>query len=265
MEAEALLRAGHVDEALKELQAAVRASSADGRLRIFLAQLLMVQGAWQRALGQLQVAAQLLPECVPMAQAYRLLIGAELLRVRVFAGTARPAVLGEPEPWLASLMEAVAALGRGQHGNTIALSITAALEQAETVAGTVNGDAFEWLGDADMRLGPVFEIVMNGRYFWVPGQLIRRLDLESPSDLRDLVWLPGKAEWVNGGTAEVFVPVRYPGSENATETLRLARLTEYQEPLPGLWIASGQRMFATEKGEFPLLEIRSIEFESGTP
>lgn len=261
MEAEALLRAGHVDEALKELQAAVRASSGDGRLRIFLAQLLMIQGAWQRALGQLQVAAQLLPECVPMAQAYRLLIGAELLRAKVFAGTARPAVLGEPEPWLANLMEAVAALGRGQHNN-IARSVVAALEQADTVPGTVNGEAFEWLGDADMRLGPVFEIVMNGRYFWVPGQLIRRLDLESPIDLRDLVWLPGKAEWVNGGTAEVFVPARYPSSENAAEVLRLARLTQYHEVLPDLWVASGQRMLATEKAEFPLLEIRSIEFQS---
>ena len=261
MQAEALLRAGHVDEALKELQAAVRASSADGRLRLFLAQLLMVQGAWQRALGQLQVAAQLLPESVPMAHAYRLLIVAEMTRSAVFAGDSTPAVLGEPEAWLARLIDAVGALGRGQRGASIMQTVASALEEAQTVPGTIDGKPFEWLGDVDMRLGPVFEIVMNGRYFWVPGQHIRRLTLEAPTDLRDLVWLPASVEWVNGGTAEVFIPVRYPKSEQAADAFRLARNTEFDEPIGGLWTATGQRMFATDHGEYPMLETRSIEFE----
>ena len=40
----------------RQLQSEVRGSPADAKLRIFLAQLLMVTGDWDRAVNQLQVA-----------------------------------------------------------------------------------------------------------------------------------------------------------------------------------------------------------------
>ncbi len=36
-----------------------------------------------------------------------------------------------------------------------------------------------------MRLGPVIEAMVNGRYFWVPFAAIGELDFDPPADLRD--------------------------------------------------------------------------------
>ena len=35
--------------------------------------------------------------------------------------------------------------------------------------------AFEWIADADDRLGPVLEAIVNGRYYWVPFERVRRI------------------------------------------------------------------------------------------
>ena len=95
MEADELLRAGRADESLASLQTAVRNAPSDAKLRVFLAQLLMVQGAWERALSQLQVAAQLEPSNSTMAYAYRGAIAAERTRAAVFTGKILPELFGE--------------------------------------------------------------------------------------------------------------------------------------------------------------------------
>ena len=42
------------------------------------------------------------------------------------------------------------------------------MDDAPTAAGTVNGRRFEWIADADSRLGPMLEVIINGRYGWLP-------------------------------------------------------------------------------------------------
>ncbi|WP_327058540.1 tetratricopeptide repeat protein, partial [Escherichia coli] len=59
MNAEELLRAGRVDDALKALQDQVRTQPANAELRVFLFQLLAVLGQWSRANNQLKVAGEL--------------------------------------------------------------------------------------------------------------------------------------------------------------------------------------------------------------
>jgi len=106
----------------------------------------------------------------------------------------------------------------------------------------------------------VLELVVNGRYSWVPFSRIRRLVLEEPSDLRDLVWLPAHVTWTNGGEAVAFVPVRYPGSEqSADDAIALARKTEWTDQGSDLYFGLGQRMFVTDAGEHPVLEVRHVD------
>lgn len=255
------MREGRPDDALSALLDAVRAAPGDPALRLFLAQLSMVQGNWQRALGQLQAAAGLDQAHVNLAQAYRLAIAAEGVREQVFAGARRAPVLGEPEQWMATLIELVSRLGEAGGSAVTGTEFEQALAEVPQVAGRINGDDFAWCGDADMRLGPFFELILNGRYFWVPGHRIRRLAPEEPHDLRDLVWLPVAIEWTNGGTAHALMPTRYPGAAQAEPRLRLARSTEFAESVAGMWVGSGQRMFATDTGEYPLLEIRELLFD----
>ena len=54
-----LLQAADPAGALKALSDEVRAKPGDAKLRVFMAQLLCVLGQWERALNQLNVAAEL--------------------------------------------------------------------------------------------------------------------------------------------------------------------------------------------------------------
>ena len=128
---------------------------------------------------------------------------------------------------------------------------------------------FSWLADADTRLGPVIELHMEGKYYWVPMSRIRRIALEPPANLIDLVFAPAQFVWTNGGEAAGFIPVRYAsgsakfplGSESDPDPrCLLSRLTQWSEATPAFAIGSGQRLLATDTGEYPLLDIRIIDF-----
>lgn len=256
--AEERLAAGDPVEALACVEADVRLKPADVKLRIFLFQLLVILGQWQRALSQLDVIGELDAGGLPMVHAYREAIRGEMLRARVFAGEAAPLVVGEPERWLALLIEAVrVAAGAGPSAGSSLRE--EAFEQAPATAGSLNGEPFDWLADADPRLGPVLEACLNGAYYWIPIHRLQRVEIEAPSDLRDMVWTPATLEWSNGGRTVALIPTRYPGSEvDADGLIRLARKTEWREAGPEVFLGAGQRVLATDAGEYPLLEIREI-------
>ncbi len=252
------LKEGDVAAALKQLQEQIRAAPGDAKLRIFLFQLLALTGRWERSLDQLNLAAKLDPAALAMAQMYREALQCERLRADVFAGRRSPMVLGEPPQWLALLIESILTASRGQAAQSERLR-QQAFEQAPATAGSIDGKPFDWIADADSRLGPVLEAVINGRYYWIPFDRLQSLDLEQPSDLRDLVWAPAHFAFTNGGESVGVVPTRYPGSETSEDgSICLARKTEWQEVSPGVFHGLGQRLFATDAGEFPILDVRTI-------
>jgi type VI secretion system protein ImpE len=123
----------------------------------------------------------------------------------------------------------------------------------------LNGSPFEWVADADSRLGPVLEVLLNGAYYWVPFEHIQSLVLEAPADARDLVWTPAQFTWTNGGEAMGMIPTRYPGSEQAADSaLRLARKTEWQSLGGEHYAGLGQRVFSSDADEIGLLEVREL-------
>ena len=265
MTAEELVKAGQLDAALAELQKQVRANAADPKLRVFLFQLLAVRGDWERALTQLNLAADMKPENLLMAQVCRAALQCEALRADIFAGKRMPLVLGEPAEWLGWLIQANQYTAQGQYAAARELR-EKAFEAAPAVAGRLNGQPFEWIADADQRLGPVLEAIVDGKYYWVPFGNIKQLTIEAPTDLRDVVWTPATFLWANGGSAVGLVPTRYPGSErSADDGLRLARKTEWQEDGGGTVTGLGHRLLATDQSETPLLDVRSIQLDSPAP
>jgi type VI secretion system protein ImpE len=259
MLAEQSLREGRVEEALGELQKLVRTAPDNAEYRVFLFQLLCVLGDWERARAQLKVLGELSPGSLPLVHVYGTAITCELLRREVFAGARTPLILGEPLPWVALLIQALSVAAQGRGAEAAALRAEA-LAKASAASGVIDGEPFEWIADADSRLGPVCEAIVDGRYYWVPFERIRRVTLEAPADLRDVVWAPAKIGLVNGGEATALIPARYPGSESDTNALiRLGRKTEWDEVDPDTFHGRGQRMFATANGEYPLLSVRRIE------
>ena len=257
--AEQALKDGDPQRAMKLLQERIRAAPADARLRVFLFQLLCVQGLWDRALNQLAVVGELDASALPMVQTYRETIQCERLRDEVFLGRKVPLLFGEPEPWLAMLIEALVRDGRGDAADARRLR-DQAFEQAPACAGQADGQPFEWIADADMRLGPVLEAVINGRYYWVPMPRLVAVAFEAPADLRDTVWTAAQLTFANGGESVAFVPTRYAGTDLADAPLALARRTEWREPMAGFHVGAGQRMFATDTGDLPLRDVRAIAF-----
>jgi type VI secretion system protein ImpE len=244
-------------QALKLLQDQVRAQPGDAKLRVFLFQLLCVLGQWDRALNQLTVAGELDAGTLAMVQTYREAIQCERLREQVFQGHKVPLLFGEPQSWVALLIEALLRDGRGEADAARQLR-DQAFEEAPACAGEVDGQPFEWIADADMRLGPVLEALINGRYYWVPLSRLSIVTLEAPADLRDSVWTPAHLQFSNGGESVALLPTRYAGTSLDDPLLALARKTEWSEPLPGFFVGAGQRLLTTDNGDLPLMDVRSI-------
>ena len=259
MLAEQSVREGRIEEALAELQQQVRKAPDNAEYRVFLFQLLCVMGDWERARTQLKVLGELSAGSAPLVHVYGTAITCELLRREVFAGAKTPLILGEPLPWVALLLQGLTEAAQGRGAAAAALRAEA-LEKAQAVAGSIDGQSFDWIADADSRLGPVCEAVIDGRYYWVPFERLRSIALEAPSDLRDVVWMPAQLGLANGGQTAALIPARYPGSEADSDGLiRLGRKTEWDEVSPDTFHGRGQRMFATPGGEYALLSVRRIE------
>jgi type VI secretion system protein ImpE len=259
------LKNGDLGAALAALQDDVRTEPSEAKYRIFLFQLLAAMGDWNRALTQLRIAAQLDESAMTMAQTYREAIGCEFVRERVFRGETAPLVFGEPQQWIALLLQAVGALARGDAAAAAGLR-EEAFGAAPATAGAINGRPFAWIADADMRLGPVLEVIVNGRYYWAPFNAIRTIAVEEPADLRDRVWTPAMVTWANGGEVPAFIPTRYPGIDAGTpDELRLARATDWVDLGADTYAGRGQRIFATDSEDVAIMDMRQLVLETAAP
>lgn len=256
------LHDGNLKEALAQLQEQVRSDPSNVKHRIFLFQLLSVMGEWNRAMTQLDVAADLDAGTLAMVQTYREALRCEALRAEVFAGKRSPMVFGDPEKWVALTMEALRLSADGSYTQSQELR-EQAYEDVPAVSGDVDGQGFEWLADADTRIGPFLEAIVNGNYYWIPFHRIHVIHVEEPVDLRDLVWMPAHFTWSNGGEAVGLIPTRYPGSESSEDNmLRMARKTEWLEKESDVYLGLGQRVFATNDQDYSLMDVRKISLNT---
>ncbi len=253
------LSEGDLDGVLAQLKKQVQKNPASAKERIFLFQLLAVLGDWNRALTQLNVVGELDDAALAMVQTYREALNCEVLREGVFEGTHTPLIFGEPEQWIAELIEALKGVSDGQYEHAQKL-YTQAFATAPATAGEINGEAFNWIADADSRLGPVLEAVINGRYYWVPFHRIAKMQIDAPCDLRDVVWMPAHFTWANGGESVALIPTRYAGSEKAEDAqLKLAKRTDWSACSENLHLGLGQRLLVTDNNEYPLMDIRELK------
>ena len=253
------LKSGDLAETLSTLQDKVRANPADPSLRIFLFQLLCVLGDWKRAINQLKVSAEMDPTAEMMAKTYREAIICEVYRDKVFAGEKEPLIFGEPQEWLAHLIEAQKLFGQGRIAEASELRAKA-FDAAPTTSGTLNGEPFEWIADADMRMGPVLEVIVNGKYFWLPFNKISSLEIEEPTDLRDAVWTAGTLTLPNGGEIVALIPTRYAGTaENGDNAEKLARATNWADAGAETFVGTGQRLLTTDQADVAVMDIRSLK------
>jgi len=258
MDYKELIKSGDIDNALKELKEEIRKKPGNHELRVFFSQLLFVLGDWDRANKQLQALSKMDKELELFAQLYSQIINCEKLRAAVFAGEKTPVLFGEPEPWVALMIQALSHFSKDEHSAGQEL-MQKALEDSPAIGGTINDDTFTWIADADSRLGPILEIIINGQYYWLPFMQIKTLVIDKPQDLRDLVWIPVELKLVNETELGGVIPVRYPNSENSDDTaIKLSRKTDWLSPAKDIYFGQGQRLFATDSNDYPLLEVNRV-------
>ncbi len=263
--AEESIEAGNLEAALEALENAIQAEPERADLRLFLFQLLSVMGDWNRATTQLNEAAELSDDAMVLARIYRGLLLCEAFRTEVFTGNREPLMFGDSNSWLATLIRSMQHTEKGNGGQASEL-VMKAMEQAAPRSGTINDEPFCWFSDADMRLGPVFEIMLDDKYYWVPISHIAEISFSEPENLRDLVWLPVQVQWVNNGRSMAYMPTRYSGPATLNDAQSaLARKTDWTDIGEGFYTGSGQRMFTTENDEYSLLQTRRIVFDSDSP
>lgn len=248
-------KAGDLENCRQTLMAAIRSKPGDESKRLFLFQLALIDGDWKRAENQLEVVKELSAESQMLAALFKPMIHLEAFRAEVFAGRRSPVLLGEPPEWMAQMIQALSAPAESAQALR-----ASALEAAEAFPGKLNGAPFDWLMDADGRMGPVMEVFHERKYFWVPFEHLSGWSTEPPTEARDLVWQPIQLSLRNGGEIHGFTPVRYPGTETHEDpAVRLARKTLWEGPNGSIGI--GQRLWATESADFPTLEVRQVSFD----
>lgn len=274
MSPEELLREGKIDQALAELKKIAQANPTEPKHRIFLFQLLSVFGKWESALNQLQVLGELDASALGLVALYSSAIRCEQHRLNVFSGSVKPTIFGEPQRWLALMCHAIELDAQSQHAQADRLRHEA-LELAPASSGEIltrdqQHCRFEWLCDADRRFGPVLEALIQGKYYLVPIERIQTLELEPPEDLRDLIWAKAVFTWSNGGQLPALIPVRYPGSESSQDPkVQMAATTLWAkgaalESNDQAQLGLGQRLFATDQEDIPILQIQKIQFQGVT-
>ena len=237
---------------------------AEGQLKMLCARMLMLAGHWDRALGQLEVAACLDAHASLLAHTYRGLIYGERTRAAVFAGQSSPGVLGGTKPWLAQLVTSLSLDRQGHTAWATELRVDA-FEVAPLVRGSVNGSEFATIVDADSRLGPVLEVIVGGSYYWAPFACIQQIKIHQPGNARDLLWLPAEFTWRTGEQSTGFIPVRYPGSEHSEEgSIRLGRTTHWQPMGEGCYTGLGQRQLTSDTARIGITDVRTLSFATIT-
>ncbi len=260
-QADELLAGGDIAGARKQLIEEVRANPGDIPIRMFLFQIFALLGEYERAKAQLETIAKLDPEARMLAVAYNQCMDAEEQRARVFAGEETAAILAKVD-WGDKL---VAALEARQNGAAEADALyAAAFDAAPTSAGTTDsGLQFEWMADADPRLGPATEAIIAGRYGLIPFDALEDLTISEPQDLRDTIWVPAEFGMKQGARIAGFIPARYPESDSADDPAIVRGLST-------TWVGDddrghclGHRLFAFSDGsELPLQQLRKVEFRS---
>ena len=232
---------------------AVKRAPGDQGARMFLWQVMAVQGDWDKALVQLRALASLSGEAQMLATVYNQAVAAERVRADAYGGRTPFPVLVPSSPWVEQLAEGLGALARGDATEGGRLR-DAAFDAAGDTPGEIDGVKFGWIADIDPRLGPCFEAVVGGRWGLIPFEAVTRIKTQGPQDLRDVVWLPAELFLRSGQSAAALLPARYPGSEAAKGPAQLGRATEWDGDTP-----IGQRVWAIDAGEETgLLDFRDL-------
>jgi type VI secretion system protein ImpE len=240
MNAQELLHAGKLQEAIQAVSNELRDHPGDTRRRTFLFEMLCFTGDFSRAEKHLTLLSDSSPDAAVGALLYRSALSGERKRHAFFEAKQYDDPMAFPPP--------------------------------KKRAGKLNGEPFWSLEDIDPRIGARLEVFIAGEYVWLPLAHIGTLTMGPPRYLRDLLWASAT---ITAGPAlegkefgEVLLPVLYPFSSGHTrDTVKLGRETDWiLAEVDPIEIPYGQKLFVVDEDKcVPILEIRELQFNDSVP
>lgn len=233
MSVQSLFAEGRLQAAIEALGQELRANPTDSGRRSFLFELTSFAGDWERASRQLDVLARESPAAEAGTLVYRAAILAERVREHMF-----------------------------DTGDFPSGEVPAA------VSGTLNGQAFSSIRDADPRIGARLEIMAGGRYLWIPFAHLAAVTMQAPARLRDLRWASAQVAVGPGirdqELGEVLLPALTPAAwRHPEDDVRLGRSTDWTELPSGDFAPVGSKLLMVDDRYVPLLDIRELRLNGG--
>lgn len=256
-------KAGDLSAAVAAAQAAVKAAPRDSGARWLLAELMIFVGDAERADRMLDAAV--LDEPSPAVLEFRKLLRAEVVRQQVWNEGRAPKFSGADATEAQSAAVRAGVLARAGATEEAAAEALAAEELRPKRSGTAelaNGTTmlFDDFRDADDLFAPMVEVLTtNGDHILVPVERLVALDFDPPRRPRDLAWRRTTIELRDGTEGVVYMPGLYPTKPGQPDTVRLGRVTEWDDnggPVRG----RGQRLFLIGEEAVALADLASLRF-----
>ncbi len=257
MNAIELYREGKLAEAVDAASAEVRSRPSDVDARGRLVALLCISGELDRADKQIETIVLQDPRSEVGASLIRQLIRAEKWRQQFWLEGRVPEFLGAPSPLVQLHLRAAISLREGERRQAGDL-----LAQAEALRSPSPGDGFDDFRDLDDRVASVLEVLTSsGKYFWIPIERVNRIEIRSPAQLLDRLWVRAGMSVRDGPEGEVYLPAIYaPWSADLSSAARTGRTTDWSdgdgEPVCG----RGLRMFLVGERERSVFELGNCSF-----
>jgi type VI secretion system protein ImpE len=251
-----LLDEGRLADAVGAVAAEVKAKPMATAQRILLAELLVLQGANERADTQLKLAADQAPADMMAITQMRWLIRASEARRAWYEESAVPSFIGEPTQHQRDVMRLALFVRDNEPDH--AASLLETLEDVPLPDVAIDGAAAAPFRDVcDFSQHGFEALALDGRYLWIAPHEIDEMSFTPVRRPRDLLWRQAETRLKDGRQATFYVVAQYHDPE-ATEVQCLAQNTAWIDGPGGTVRGRGQKVVLAGEESRGLLDIEHI-------
>lgn len=260
MDTKVLFEQGDLGGLHAQVAQEIRRNPQDAAPRALFAQILCMEGEWERAAAQADALLKLNPASAMFCTTLSQLIRAERSRESVLSGKAAAAWAGDAPAWSGAFGKALGAYAAGDTA-TGAAATAQVLDALPVIPARWESGHSPWLIDGDARLAGVLELITGGTYRLLEQATVHSLEIASPTHPVELLWPHVRLQLRSGETLIGRMPGRYPlvgGRPDAGQLMM--RSTTWTTCGEGLYLGRGQRCWNTEDGLLPMLNERKLHF-----
>ncbi len=203
-----------IDSAISTIQSVLRDAPENEDYRVFLIEMLCVNGDLEKADMHLSILMSTKPDLALTVSMWRQLVLAAQTRVDVFSLKAKPELIDEPTPSVQNALNSLIAMK--DKDQDLLKSLNADTEkQLSQTSYSINESADHCLRDLDDVNATVFELLgTNGKYLWVDYSQVVEITFHKPTRILELLWRKVTIVLSNGSEGEAFMPATYPASDD---------------------------------------------------